>query len=86
MEPRRRPIGHVSFEADNLEEMAEVPLKENTAFVFWPYQSMRGGGLERSFLITSIVSCDGFCFAQKGSIIVPSLDLMPFREGPPIHF
>lgn len=28
MEPRRRPIGHVSFEADNLEEMAEVPLKD----------------------------------------------------------
>ena len=86
MEPRRptpRFIWGRQFGRDGRGAFERL---KKTAFVFWPYQSMRGGGLERSFLSTSIVSCDGFCFAQKGSIIVPSLDLMPLREGPSIHF
>ena len=63
-----------------MEEMAEVPMKRLHTALFFPYIM----GL-RSLLSTSIVSCDCF-FAQKVSIIVPSLDLMPLREGPSTHF
>ena len=64
-----------------MEEMAEVPMKRLHTALFFPYIV----GLEKFF---EHFHCELrlFFFAQKVSIIVPSLDLMPLREGPSIHF
>ena len=68
MEPRRptpRFIWGRQFGRDGrgaFERLKTLPL------FFGHINRCGGGGLERSFLSTSIVSCDGFCFAPKGSL------------------